>query len=61
VTITDAEVLAATTNEAVISATAMWARPDEPGQTFRWEIVLRPDQAGHWLVWTLRDEQAASR
>jgi len=61
VTLPEARLLAATTNQAVISATAMWARPDEPGQTFRWEIVLRPDQAGHWLVWTLRDQQAGSR
>jgi hypothetical protein len=57
VTVTNAKVIAQTATEAVLSASAVWERPGEASQTFRWELVLRLEDADHWLVWTLRDKE----
>lgn len=58
VTINDATVITESATQAVLSATAVWERPGESPQSFRWELVLRLDDDGHWLVWTFRDRQA---
>ncbi|MGI8683586.1 MAG: hypothetical protein ACR2MO_00525 [Acidimicrobiales bacterium] len=59
ITMEDPTVTASGSTEAVIAATVIWSRPGEAGQSYRWELVLRPDDRGRWLLSTVRDRSTA--
>ncbi len=59
ITMEAATVTGSGSTETVIAATVRWSRSGEVGQSYRWELVLRPDDHGRWFLWTVRDRSTA--
>ncbi|MEW6474316.1 MAG: hypothetical protein AB1679_18850 [Actinomycetota bacterium] len=55
VTVSDATVLSDDGHEAVVALMAHWTQASQSADDFTWDVVLRFDITGRWIVWTVRD------
>jgi hypothetical protein len=55
VTLLNPSVTSAESRQVTVAGNVVWSRQPEVQQAFAWQIVLRPEPQGGWVLWTVQN------